>query len=224
MNSSEVINRIIASHPQIKYLYLVKFGIQKDVKRDCISWTGNEEELYNQALSLRKDIGLPFWQSLMLSIINSGCVSQICLDSCLRHNGVVYKKISATDFINNCFENESRIGISSKVILQDDTIMHIPFIDFHIPISSKGTEIVEYICNIINPHVEGYIINSGNSYHYIANLLMSEHEMIKFLSMANLFAPITDSTWISHQLYENSCTLRLGEKKGRLPIVIKEIS
>lgn len=223
MNTTDVIKSIIRSNPQIEYLYIVEYGAQKDVKKESAVWSVSDDNLYSNALKIRTSLGLPFWQALMLSNINTSTWSKVCLDACIRHNELHHKRISASDFLKSNFAKE-RIGVSSKIILRSQEIKHIPFIDFHVPATDINTEVVEYICRLLDSSHNGYILNSGNSYHYIGCNLMSDTQMIKFLSMANLFTPITDSAWISHQLFEGSCVLRLGEKNGLLPIVLKKIN
>lgn len=223
MNTTDVIRKIIKDYPKIKYVYIVEYGNQKDVKKDSNTWSSDDNALYEQALNLRRNIGLPFWQSVMLSSVNASNWSKVCLDACTRHNSLKYKKISVYDFLHSDFTYE-RVGISSRVILSDLSEMHIPFIDFQLPISDINSKIVEYICRTIDNSTNGYILNSGNSYHYIGNNLLSYKNLVQFLAKANMFTPITDCTWISHQLYEGSCTLRLGTKNGKIPIVIRVVS
>lgn len=106
----------------------------------------------------------------------------------------------------------------ATVTLADGRRMHIPMLDFHIEVSPANTRIVTDICSLLCQ--EGFILNSGKSYHFIGTGLLTDEGLNKFLGKALLFTPIVDEIWIAHQLQEQSCTLRFGEKHGMIPTVI----
>ena len=66
----------------------------------------------------------------------------------------------------------------------------------------------------------GFILNSGNSYHYISKKLTTENGLLDFLGRAILYGPLTDVRWIAHQIIERSFTLRIGMKNGTLPFLV----
>ena len=64
---------------------------------------------------------------------------------------------------------------------------------------------------------------SGESYHFISSAIMSWNELYIVLCKALRFCPIIDRAWISHQLEEQSCSLRINKKNGIMPIVVRVI-
>ena len=59
----------------------------------------------------------------------------------------------------------------------------------------------------------GALLSSGKSYHFYGANLLTDEDLRIFLGRALLFAPITDKTWIAHQLIEGSCALRISSRK-----------
>lgn len=95
-----------------------------------------------------------------------------------------------------------------------------PMLDFHIPISDINLNIVENICNLLELK-SGYILNSGESYHFISSTIVTWEDLYLTLSKALRFCPILDRTWISHQLEEKSCSLRVDRKNGVEPMMVR---
>ena len=93
-------------------------------------------------------------------------------------------------------------------------------LDFHIPISDINLNIVENICNLLELK-SGYILNSGESYHFISSTIVTWEDLYLTLSKALRFCPILDRTWISHQLEEKSCSLRVDRKNGVEPMMVR---
>jgi len=222
MNTLDVINIVIQHNPSISDLRIVTYEPQKDIAQNLSeSWSELDEFYYKNALEMRDSIKLPFWNSLMLSLVNGNAISNNCLYGTSLHNHITEigwipsDNITQADRISFPFD---RKAINSKVKLCNGRKMHIPMLDFHINVSARNTELVKNVCNILG--IEGYVLNSGKSYHFIGIRLISLKKLIKFLGRALLFTPIVDEIWIAHQLQEQSCTLRFGEKYGMCPTVI----
>lgn len=226
MNTLDVIRIISLHNPDISKLRLVTYEPQKDVAQlFSESWSEIDEIHYQRALDMRNKINLPFWNSLMLSIINGESIPDNCLYGTSRHNHITEIGWISPDAIDNAnilHFPSNRKAINSTVKLSNGEEMHIPMLDFHIDISVKNTNLVKKICNILG--VEGFLLNSGKSYHFIGIQLLSHKELYQFLGQALLFTPIVDEIWIAHQLQEHSCTLRFGEKHGMIPTVITSIT
>ena len=92
-------------------------------------------------------------------------------------------------------------------------------LDFHIPVSECNLRIVKDVLFELNV-VSGYLLNSGESYHFIGDYSINEESLLDFLANALFFAPIIDRAWIGHQILERSCSLRIDKKHGVYPEVI----
>lgn len=228
MNTIDVIKQIFENNPEIKRFRLVAYEKQKDLASDYADvWTSSDANIYNSALKLRATYEIPFWNAIMISTINRAANESLplnCLKGSCRHHKIKEFKVIADDSIDKIKEilgSESRIGINSKVSVGKRKILHIPMLDFHISQSEKNTRTVEEVCKILG--LNGYILNSGKSYHFIGKKLFDKNEMINFLGRALTFTPIVDMTWIAHQLQDQSCTLRMVKKHGILPYVLSEV-
>jgi hypothetical protein len=60
---------------------------------------------------------------------------------------------------------------------------------------------------------EGFLVETDKSYHFYGTKLLEEKELVEFLGRALLFAPIVDRAWISHQLIELCCALRISSRQ-----------
>lgn len=220
MTTFDTIQRIIADNPDIEALSIVEFGKQKDLKNDTTEWQPNEDLIYQRARNLKESIGLPFWAGIMISSDNNPGWSARCIDASAAHNKSKVHIIAAKDFSKLDIEN-CRLGIGSKVYLKGGEAKHIPMLDFHLHVSDINEHICKHIAEKLSPQ-GGYILCSGNSYHFIGKDLISEDALLVFLAKAILYTPLTDYAWIAHQLIERFCTLRLSKKNGMYPRFICE--
>lgn len=222
MNTLDVIEEIITSNANIKSVTFHEFPKQK-LLQNQIEFSDIEERQFEEAMKIRNTYNLPFWDSMMLTYFNKEKTSNNILKCALRHNSHS-KEIKSRDIdsiksriIDNPDEN---IAFNSKVTLLNGDVKHLPLLDFHIPVNENNQKQVEKILELLDLK-SGYIMISGESYHYIGNQLMDESSLFIFLSKALLFSPIIDKSWIAHQLLEHSCSLRVTLKHNIEPKLIK---
>lgn len=216
----DIIKEISLSNESIDFFSLVSFGNPRDIVKDA-NWSLSELASFENAMFLRKQYGLPFWEALMITQLEDKYSSEKILRSSNYHNNITYVKYVTPSQLEYGLQLLPNLGINSKVILNDNQIMHIPMIDFRVPFSDSRTKIVSVICSELGQ--KGYIMNSGKSYHFIGNRPVKYEELISFLGRALLYSPLVDTTWIGHQLIDGSATLRLGVKNGHLPELVKMI-
>ena len=222
MKTKDIIDSIVLNRDDVSELSIIKLGESKDLKADSPFWSLTDDRIFQRALSLRKDLGIPFWSAIMTSMVSLNKFSENCLNQISRHNpNEIIQTIKAEDFINTKVGEKQ--GINSKVIMKDGSVRHIPMLDFRVRCTDENTVIVKYICKQLLPNNHGFILVSGNSYHLIGNVLMYYDELVVFLGKALLYSPIVDDIWIAHQLIEGSCTLRLSRKHGVYPTLIEEV-
>lgn len=220
LTTFDVISRLCGDNPDISMLTIAEFGRQKDVHAEVDGWTDNDQRLYDFALKIRSEYSLPFWKGIMLGMTNVGAESYSCMDAVVRHNANRLYLVSVSDFSN--LEIKDNIGINSHVVMSDGSSRHIVMLDFHIRYSERNTDVVRHIVSLLYGD-GGYILNSGHSYHFIGKKAVDIDRLIDILARAQMFDPITDGIWLSHQLLERSCTLRLGVKHDIIPYVVCEI-
>ncbi len=126
------------------------------------------------------------------------------------------------------------IGLTSRVQTTDGT-KHLLMLDFAIPISAKAeSEISEKIhtFNIsgdVPYKMDGYLIQTNKSYHYLGKYITDESNFINFIGSSMLFRHIdqsdfvVDDRWVGYTLKRTFATIRISHKDGQLPVVIREV-
>lgn len=222
MTSIEVLTYLSQDLPIAEYR-LIKFP-NWTLLQDHITDSVFKTELLTYIQNRGSSDGMPFWDAALTYISNHSEGWEEIVSNADHHNKVT------TDFwipaysIKNWIEEKGKnIGINSLVQVIETGLFHLPMLDFHISISHKNTKMIMQICRQLGLN-KGFILNSGNSYHFIGKQLITEDKLIDTLSRALLYGPIVDTRWIAHQLIERSCTLRIGEKNGLVPYVVEELN
>lgn len=223
MNTLDVLATIGEKNKEIENFSFHLFPPQRLVQEKVLEWGITEQNHFDMAMKVRSEINLPFWDAIMVTAFNNPNYSQRILKAALHHNhpqSVFFIKLKEIQsLLHNCNE---KIAVCSSVLMKNKHIKHIPMLDFHIPISDTNLKIVIDVCKFLNLGA-GYILNSGESYHFISLSVVSWNKLYSILSRALRFCPILDGAWISHQLEEKSCSLRIDKKNGVEPIVVKVI-
>lgn len=122
--------------------------------------------------------------------------------------------------------------MSSKVLLRNGEYRHIPMMDFSI---SKNKANLKFLLERLH-HLEmpnGYIIETGSSYHYFGKDFLMIEDWYKFLGKCLLSSvvrtredilEIADNRYIGHSLRRGDCSLRLTSRgdKTYIPKVVSE--
>ena len=180
--------------------------------------------LIEDALSIRSQFSLPFWDAFNVSIFNKSFQSYDFLNEVRFHNSKTEVHKIDRDFTLDFLKARNDLEyltFNSTVILDSKERYHVPMLDFHIPISEINKKTCIAVLKELN--FSGFLLNSGKSFHFYGRKLVSESELVTLLSTALLFAPIIDRAWIAHQLIERSCCLRISIKYGHLPFKVAEI-
>lgn len=183
-----------------------------------------ESVQFEQAMIIRNKLGLPFWDSVMLTFFNNKNGSINILKNAYIHNRLKeFTKIKDTKSLRQILidKPDLSLALNSVVEMGNGKIRHLQLLDFHIPVNNDNLPYVREILKLLNAQ-NGYILNSGESYHYIGYDLMKQDEFYDFLSRALLFSPIIDRAWIAHQLIERSSSLRISNKHCIQPILIEK--
>ena len=101
------------------------------------------------------------------------------------------------------------LAASSKVQLKDGNVAHLPMIDFKCAPTERNIELAKKAFVKIG-QTDGVLLNSGNSFHYYGERLMTEREWIVFLGHCLLLSDFIDTRYVGHALINNECRLRLS--------------
>ena len=220
MTTIELLPQIARRNPDIAAFTFHHFPKQMMVQQRIDTWTDAEQCMFDFAIGMREKYHLPFWDGIMLGTFDNPKASERIVMQALYHAPHPELDVLDTAHLTNLQNtNIDKLALCSKVILKDTTVKHLPMLDFHIPTSADNLRIVEMVCRCLNLSA-GWILESGESYHYIGGSTYTESELQDLLATALLFSPIVDKAWISHQLRERSCSLRVGQKNGVMPEVV----
>jgi hypothetical protein len=224
--SFELFKDLVCENKMIKGIYIHSYPDAPQLQ-ERIKFSKVESLQFNEAIKIRDNTMLPFWDSLMLSYHNREEFSKEILRGALLHN---FKRdkyfVEREHFINTHLDeflsNNINFAVNSEVITVNNERKHLILLDFHIQESKRNQRVVESVLEAMSLN-DGYLLRSGKSYHFIGMNLINEYELINILGKSLFFAPIIDKAWVAHQLIERSCSLRITKKHGIYPTVIKEI-
>lgn len=218
----DVIKEIGEFYPDISFFYFYPLSKQA-LLQDRIKLGEREMEQYEKALSIRNEYRLPFWDSIMLTMFGNEKFSSSIFDAALlHHNNSKLLKLSNDSHLYSNLKKlqEENYGWNSVIELSNGVKMHLPLLDFHIPYSHINTEIVKQTLLRLQLG-SGYLMHSGESYHYIHNYYLTDKDLMQLLIKSLFFSPIIDRLWVAHQLLNGSATLRIGKKHGISPTLIE---
>ena len=112
--------------------------------------------------------------------------------------------------------------LNSQVLLKDGRYAHIPLLDFLCEVNDKNTSRVIAGLKLLDLK-HGYLMYSGSSYHFIGSDVLCESDYKSLLYHSLLLSTLVDCRWVAHQLINGSSNLRMGEKNGIVPQLIKKI-
>jgi hypothetical protein len=191
-----------------------------------------DHQIIEEGLKIRHQLGLSFWDSLLLHVSTQGAMTENILKLATRHNPqdldciiVPRAECKELNFRNLIAEltSEKILAVSSSVITDNRLVRHFPMIDFHCRESDGNLTIVKTVIRELD--LKGFIAKSGGSYHFYGHALVDGQDLISILGRALLFSPIVDHRWIAHQLLERACGLRIspGKQYATCPEIIAEV-
>ena len=218
---------ILERNKIIKSFEIIEFP-NSPILQNRFEFDDNEKKQFMNALELREKYFLSFWDALILTFFSNETYSQRLLENVKMHNELIKilnfnsKELKhAISLINS--DNGKNYALTSRVVNIHNEVLHIPMLDFHCPNNNVNLKLVEDVMKNIDNN-EGFILESGDSYHYYGLKLLSPDNMIKFLGTSLQYSPIIDKTWIAHQLRELKCALRVSKKHNIKPKLIKRLN
>ena len=219
MTTIQLLPYIVKANPEILEFTFQRYPPSVMLQDQIPEWEVDEQYMFDFAIRMRNDYHLPFWDGIMMSTFSNSHASERVLMQALRHNQItMFTHIAVKDIAKEFSFPLDNLALCAEVILRNGEHRHLPMLDFHIPVSPDNIRIAETVCRILELG-QGWLIESGESYHFIGLNLYTWQELHDKLCQALLFTPILDKAWISHQLREKTCSLRIGVKHGILPKV-----
>lgn len=146
----------------------------------------------------------------------------------LSRNAIL-KKNKIQTMIDSLQSNQ-QLGIGSKVQLNSCEYAHIPLMDFNIPKNQQNLNKVQERLKHIG-FSNGWILETGKSYHYWGNYILTEKEWVDFMGRCLLTSivhtrqnieEVADSRYIGHSLRRGFNTLRITTRADKtfVPTVV----
>lgn len=218
LDTLDLLSDILRRHEDIDSLTFFEYPKQV-LLQDSIELDAAGRVQLNEALERRDATKLPFWDSLMLTFFYRDKFSHSILQAAIRHNKINKRSFTRdVGLIRNMVNSGKNISVNSQIRLQGEE-RHLLLLDFHIPPSSANLLVVKQVLKTLG--TAGCVLDSGKSYHFVGRDVYSKDELITMLAKALLFAPIIDRAWVGHQIIERSCSIRVGYKHGRIPVVVE---
>lgn len=133
------------------------------------------------------------------------------------------------------FESQGFMVALTSIVMTEQGIQSLILLDFAVAQSAEvEQELVNKISTFnqsgdVNYRMDGWLIKTNASYHYLGNYVTSQENFRNFLGSALLFRHkdqghfVVDDRWMGHQLKRGYGTIRIGQKEGMFPQVIAEI-
>lgn len=228
----EAVRRLVLALPEVRSITLASYN-HLPILQQRLEPSPEEQEAIKEALRLRSDLGLPFWDAVMLtaprfpramSRLFTAASTHVSLrgsDKALSREEVIAGRL--TTLLGEEDAAGSELSIVSEVTLLTGEARHLALMDFHARPSAENRTVALEVCRRIfdGPAV---LLESGGSYHAYGLSLLPTDGLNAFLGRALLFAPIIDRAYIAHQLIEQRCALRISSgrsaKTATSPIVV----
>ena len=171
--------------------------------------------LAKEARRLRWQHGIPFWDGVLLSAVKRAFVDRTVVQ------GVAFHQIQSDETIRvdrhtllekglpNTASQHLSWAVISAVEVENGGARHLPMMDFRCPVAADSLGNVVRISEKLVDH-PFVILNTQRSYHLLGAVLLDFPEFVGFLGRANMFGPIVDRAYISHQLIEGCAALRIS--------------
>jgi len=232
LRAVELIAEILRAHPEIRWIHLfepepvslAQARLPKDeVTRDIVTC----------GIALRATYGTPFWDSVLVSCFGRGRAALPVLQQAQVHNLAPRRdlEVEADQWEDGLWTQllaglapERMLVFSSRVRLHTGEERHIPLLDLHCPASEQNEELGALAVELMDVG-GGFLLQSGESYHFYGKELLDGRALVRFLGQALLLAPVIDRAWIAHQLIEGACALRISNKPSGSgePVVVRAI-
>jgi len=224
MNTIDILKTLLKHNSAISALHVVPIT-QSVFVQNAIETAIVDKNQVEAALSIRAQHKFSFWDALCSVFIDNPAYSKTLLSNVFHHN---YNNevllVGSQDFLNDelRLDKDKSYAATSNVVMKDGRICHIPMVDFHCCVSSTNESLVYDVALELDAG-PGFILNSGNSYHFLGTNLIEGDGIYKFMGRMIMFNPIIDKSWVAHQMIEGYCALRITEKNGLMPRVVREI-
>jgi len=224
MDAVDVVERVASANPDV-----VQFHFAARDERGYLPSQQLPRPLVESAVKLRETYGIPFWEAVFICAEEmEGGLGEV-LDAALYHEPVNSPiTLSADDVVGGSLrdavsrlEPNQALDLNSTVRTRHGDSAQLALLDFRLKTSLAHESVAAEICRRVVGD-SGYLLESGESYHFIGLRPQSAESWIKLMGRSLLFGPHIDARWIAHQLIDGSSALRVSPSK-RHPFVPRAV-
>ena len=214
--------------------------VELDVLHRRPSFRGGEvsaraQSITDPARDEHRRRGFGFWEFVLAAAVNTDPQTRRgLLEGALRHNSgeAIRVRLDREAFIEHLGAGEyddlpprELVSFLSSVgIAGDDRRLHLPLLDLGVPCSPHGQASAVDALEALG--LSGLLFESGRSYHFYGAETVAQPDLVSVLARAQLLSPIVDSRWVSHQLIDGTCGLRIStdsEKTPAPPVFVAQV-
>lgn len=206
--------------------------VELDVLHRRPSFQGSEvspraQSITDPARDEHRARGFGFWEFVLADAVTADSETRRgLLDGALRHNseGAIRLKLKREEFIERLrageYENlppRDLVSFCSPVeVFGDGQRMHLPLLDLGVKPGPDGVAAAMDAMRSLG--LRGLLFESGRSYHFYSADPVTQPDLVAILGRAQLLSPIVDSRWVSHQLIDGRCGLRISTDSEKAPV------
>ncbi|HCB02854.1 MAG TPA: hypothetical protein DEQ43_01065 [Nocardioides bacterium] len=205
--------------------------IELDVLHRRPSFQGGEvsplaQSITKTARDEHRSRGFGFWEFVLSKAVTTDPDTRgALLDAALRHNSdeAIRMRLAREEFIDRLSSGEYEnlpprdlVSFYSSVqVAGEPQSMHLPLLDLGVKTGPDGE--ASAIAALHALELRGLLFMSGRSYHFYGSDPVTAPELTAILGRAQLLSPIIDSRWVSHQLIDGRCGLRISTDSEKTP-------
>ena len=190
----EVVLSLVELYPRIASLTFIRYRVSPTFKQ------------------LSRQAPLPFEQALKRRLLHGG--KETGLHTLARETLSPEEVQRLIDEL----PDSTALAVSSRVALNGNTSAHISLLDFQCAQSRRNLKRVRLAMRRLSPE-GGFILHSGNSYHFYGTSLLSNSSWREFVGRCLLLEPLVDVRYLGHCLINGEAALRISPNRGSSPIV-----
>lgn len=171
--------------------------------------------------------GFGFWEFVLAEAVTTDSQTRIgLLNGALRHANdeairvhldreAFIERLGAGEYAN-LPPRELVLFLSPVKIAGDERRLHLPLIDLGVQIGPEGQAMAVEAMEALG--MGGLLFESGRSYHFYGTKPVTQSDLVRLLARAQLLSPIVDARWVSHQLIDGRCGLRISTDSEKTPV------
>lgn len=214
--------------------------VELDVLHRRPSFQGGEVSSHAQSITdpardEHRARGFGFWEFVLAQAVTTDSETRCALlDAALRHNSdeAIRLRLGREEFVALLsageYENlppRDLVSFYSPVeVAGDEQRLHLPLLDLGVKPGTDGEASAIDALHALG--LRGLLFESGRSYHFYGADPVTQPHLVAILGRAQLLSPIIDSRWVSHQLIDGRCGLRIStdsEKTPTPPVFVAQV-